>query len=89
MRGSTDAVPSPDLTTLTLLATRAQSAFRGDGDLDAAARETLERELRAAIEELAPAYHAAPEYCRATEALTALHLALHSERLMAKVGADL
>ncbi|MGB7815929.1 MAG: hypothetical protein WBL28_06240 [Methylotenera sp.] len=55
--------------------------------LDAAARENLERTLKAAINEMAPAHHASPQYCSAGEALASLHLSLHSERLMGKVGA--
>lgn len=89
MHGSTNAAASPDLETLTLLASRAKSATRGDGGFDAATRENLELELRAAIEELSPAFHASAEYSRAAEALTSLHLSLHSERLMGEIGSDL
>lgn len=89
MHGSTSAEASPELETLTLLAARALSATRGYGMLDAAARENLERTLRAAIDEIAemaPAHRASPQYCRAGEALASLHLSLHSERLMGQVG---
>jgi hypothetical protein len=89
VHGSTSAAESPELETLTLLAARAQSATRGYGMLDAAARENLERALRAAIDdmaEMAPAHRASPQYCSAGEALASLHLSLHSERLMGQVG---
>jgi hypothetical protein len=84
--GSTSAVASPDLETLTLLAEQAESAIRGEGKLDSAAREKLEQALNTTVEEMGPAYHASPEYSRAAEALASLHLSLHSERLMGRVG---
>lgn len=87
MHGSTSAVASPEIEALNLLAARAQSATRGYGRLDAAARESLEQTLRAAIDEMAPAHHASPQFSSAAEALASLHLSVHSERLMGKVGA--
>lgn len=77
---------STELATLTLLASRAEHAIAGDSRLDSAGRDNLEMQLRAALEEMAPAYHAAPEYCRAEAALSLLHLASHSDRVMDQAG---
>ncbi|MBP9825812.1 MAG: hypothetical protein KBF21_16415 [Thermoanaerobaculia bacterium] len=81
-----DSMDSPDLEALAHLAARAERATRGEERLDAAARERLERELGAAIDEIAPAHHGSPGYCRAAEALTSLHLSVHSERILRREG---
>lgn len=81
-----DSMDSPDFEALTGLAARAWRAIRGEERLDTAAREQLEQELGAAVEEMAPAYHRSPEYCRAAEALASLHLSVQSERIMRRVG---
>jgi hypothetical protein len=79
-------VDSPDLEALTRLAARAWRATRGEERLDAAARERLEQELGATLDEIAPADHGSPEYCRAAEALTSLHLSVQSERILRRAG---
>jgi hypothetical protein len=80
-RASTDAVEIPDLQELRLLSARALRVIRGQEPLGIRARESLEQELIDALEAVAPAYHASPEYCEAAEALSELHLSIRSERL--------
>ncbi len=81
-----DSMDSPDFEALARLAARAERATRGEERLEAAAREQLEQELGAAVDEMAPAHHGSLEYCRAAEALTSLHLSVHSERILRRAG---
>ncbi|MEO7795293.1 MAG: hypothetical protein ABIV06_11020 [Thermoanaerobaculia bacterium] len=67
---------------------RADRVSRGETPLSSAERERLERDLTAAIEEAAPAFHASAEVLRAGEALATLHLASRSELIASDLEAD-